>query len=176
MQAQIARLSGACYHDWNQLKKDVRHEGFEVIAGGDTYFTRWFIAQGILDGEYGSHTKHGKADPRARQLRSEIDIPLPKTQCEESTFVICRGVMWSSAELNSLRVWRQLSQSWPVPFMPDHLGSHPSGGIVQCHKGMGDMALELSEAIAPHLADCRGMASLMSLNCDFHEKAFKHVA
>jgi hypothetical protein len=171
MQAKISRLSGASYHDWDQLKKDIRHEGFEVIAGGDTYFTRWFIAQGALNGDYGSHSG---GDSNGRQTH-ERKTPSPSAQPKKSTFVICRGVMWRAAELNSLRVWRQISQSWPVPFMPEHLSSQAAGGVVQCHKGMGDMALELSRAIEPHLAKIKGVQATLALLISMTLQEFSHA-
>jgi len=50
-EAQLARLSGLCYYsEWETLKTEARREGFEVIAGADTYFTRWYLAKGRLDG------------------------------------------------------------------------------------------------------------------------------
>jgi hypothetical protein len=50
VKAQISRLSGYCYSEWDNLKAAVSAEGLNVVAGGDTYFTRWYIATGKLYG------------------------------------------------------------------------------------------------------------------------------
>ena len=55
-EAQLARLSGLCYLDWDKLKAEAQKEGFTVVAGGDTFFTRWFVAKGRLTG--GAHAAH----------------------------------------------------------------------------------------------------------------------
>jgi hypothetical protein len=135
LQAQIARLSGACYLDWGQLKAAAREDHFDVVAGSDTYFTRWYVARGVL--------RSGLAD-------GEPETPV--------TCVIFRGVMWRSAEVNSLRVWQQLSQSWAAPFMEGELAALAHGGVVQAHAGMAAMAAELQRALTPHLLAHAGAA------------------
>ena len=97
-----------------------------MCEGGDTYFTRWYIARGALRG----------ADNK---------------DAERVTCVVFRGVMWRSAEVNNMRVWQQLSQSWPDPFMKASLQPLAGGGEIQAHKGIAAMAHELHEVLLPHL-------------------------
>jgi hypothetical protein len=126
VQAQIARLSGACYLAWDDLKLEVDREQFQVLAGDDTYFTRWYIARGVLNG-----------------MEHDTGASV--------TCVFVRGVMWRSTELDSFRVWQQLSQSWPVRFLEDKVSTMPNGGAIQVHKGIDEMAQELHRVLVPHL-------------------------
>ena len=142
VQAQIARLSGACYCEWDELKAAARRESFHVVAGGDTYFTRWFVARGTL--------ASGDDD--------SVGQP--------ATCVVFRGVMWRSAEVNSLRVWQQLSQSWPVRFLEREVAPLATGGVVQAHRGIAGMADELSKALAPHLQAHAGALFTLSGKAD----------
>lgn len=48
-EAQIARLSALCYMEWKDLQVAAYKEGFQVVAGGDLFFTRWYLAKGVLD-------------------------------------------------------------------------------------------------------------------------------
>lgn len=50
LQAQIARLAGYCYDDFDSLRENVAAEGLRVIASGDTFFTRWYVASGRISG------------------------------------------------------------------------------------------------------------------------------
>lgn len=118
----------------------MRREKFEVVAGGDTYFTRWYIAQGTLTG--------GPESAGSGDAEQQSGEPV--------TLVISRGVMWRNADVDSLRVWQQLSQSWPAPFMHDQVGRMPGGGVVQVHTGIDSMATELLAAIEPHLRNLGG--------------------
>ena len=138
LQAQISRLTGACYHEWEDLRQAVRKENFEFVAGGDTYFTRWYIARGRLtDGAGSSAGTSGGGAP--------------------VTLVVSRGVMWRNADVDSLRVWQQLSQSWPTPLMHETLGRMAGGGVVQVHTGIDRMATELLAEMEPHLRRVQGV-------------------
>lgn len=86
--------------------------------------------------------------------------------------VFMRGVMWRSAELNSARVWHQISQSWAVPFAmkkstlesTDARGSHSSAQApseqVTSHKGITEMAHELYGVIWQHIQQNHGLHHL----------------
>lgn len=74
-----------------------------------------------------------------------------------------RGVMWRSAELDSARVWSQLSQSWAIPFCPQQLARFDPDGNgnasqeqIMSHKGITDMADELYGIIWEHLKAHQG--------------------
>lgn len=90
--------------------------------------------------------------------------------------VFMRGVMWRSAELNSARVWHQISQSWAVPFAtvrhpgPDVPGSNAQTPTEQVtsHKGITDMAHELYGVIWPHIQRHQGPhRHLATSHCSF---------
>lgn len=144
VQAQIARLSGACYLPWDDLKAAAQRERFHVLAGGDTYFTRWFLARGTFHGSEAS-----------------------------ATALFCRGVMWRSTELDSVRVWQALSQSWPAPFLEGKLPPLASGGVVQAHKGIAELSHELAAAVAPHLRGVDGAALLVHCWCRRPSRALR---
>ena len=82
--------------------------------------------------------------------------------------VFMRGVMWRSAELDSARVWTQLSQSWATPFCPEQLARFKPGSIggasqeqIMSHKGITDMAEELYGIIWEHLKAHQGPPSAL---------------
>lgn len=77
--------------------------------------------------------------------------------------VFMRGVMWRSAELNSARVWHQISQSWAIPFSaqkqdqpPHDSDSGAASDHLTTHKGVTDMAQELYAVIWQHLREHQG--------------------
>lgn len=92
-----------------------------------------------------------------------------ETQSRDSAnlHVFMRGVMWRSTELNSARVWQQISQSWAVPFYPQLMSQSPNPGgdttpdaTVTSHKGVTDMAHELYAVIEPYLTAHQGVPLL----------------
>eukprot|EP00892_Ulva_mutabilis_P011155 jgi/Ulvmu1/8411/UM042_0118.1 len=151
---QIARMSGYCYDEIETLKSSVAQEGLKVIAAGDTYFTRWYIAEGELTGA-------GTGSPMVAMKQS--DSSQPRTAARLHIFM--RGVMWRSTELNSARVWQQLSQSWAVPFSTPQPGARapPAGApgvTVTSHKGVTDMANELFTVLDPYVKAYQGPITL----------------
>lgn len=50
LQAQIARLAGYCYDDFTTLTENVEAEGLQIVACGDTFFTRWYCCKGQITG------------------------------------------------------------------------------------------------------------------------------
>lgn len=125
-EAQIARLSGHCYRPWDEIKALAAEENFTVLAGGDTYFTRWYLAQGRLSGG-----------------------PISSADTASSTLCLfIRGVMWRSSELDTVRVWQQLAKSWPAAYLPEKMPRQEnSNAVVQAHAGMAEMTTQLYEEV-----------------------------
>ena len=104
--------------------------------------------------------------PGAYTRQPTTSCTLQDTRPPEATarlHVFMRGVMWRSAELNSARVWHQISQSWAIPFAPQKTGpaatdgaSEDFGEQVTSHKGITDMAQELCTVIWQHLREHQG--------------------
>ena len=67
--------------------------------------------------------------------------------------------MWRSAEVNAMRVWQHLSQSWPTDLMaePSSSTAYRQQPNIQCHRGMATMAAEVAQQISPHIASCPGV-------------------
>jgi len=65
--------------------------------------------------------------------------------------------MWMAAELQAVRLWQLLSQSWPVDLISEVSASAATGPFtqsdrrIQTHRGMATMAAEVSKQIVPHL-------------------------
>jgi hypothetical protein len=75
--------------------------------------------------------------------------------------------MWRAAELQTIRVWQQLSQSWSVPIATNSMQNTLSFGegmakndspeiVVHAHKGMAEMSSELFTEVEPYLRSHRG--------------------
>ena len=176
VQAQLARLSCACYAPWQELRQKVQEEGFQVLAGGDTFFTRWFLARGSFhrpDAAAPAATVPssaaaiaGSSNGKSAQ-RGAANRPERNNGGQDVTCLVVRGVMWRSAEVNSFRTWQQISRSRPVPLLQGWLGGMATGGAVQVHEGISEMAAELHDALQGHLGHIEGsqLAELTHNSC-----------
>jgi hypothetical protein len=97
---------------------------------------------------HGNH--NARPNLRTHAVRSTATMTEERNQVQDGApaplHVCLRGVMWSSAELNSWRVWQQLATRSTV-----QLASRPDLRGVTAHSGIFEMARELEEAIRPHI-------------------------
>jgi hypothetical protein len=210
VQAQIARLAGYCYSQFDALKENVQEEGLRVIASGDTYFTRWYIATGDITGNVpgeksitfpskvccSSWNRPGELCclealilRRCKRKRYHAGLEcwhLQELDAPEATLhVFLRGVMWRNPEVETVRVWQKLSQSWGVPLAPVSDSSEsslaPEASIpaaessLVAHSGISDMANELYAQLRPLLVNHSGALAVRAWQLRDSHSCMRHL-
>eukprot|EP00887_Chlorella_sp_A99_P001436 scaffold8.g1436.t1 len=181
--AQLARLSGLCYlrpvaqpdtASTEDLQQQLSAAGFTLVAEGRSWCTQWFCVDRAVPA---NPPPPGAAAPAAQPSssaaagdRSVAEQPSgsgagagPSSATAAAAvpprerMLFIRGVSWSAADLDTLRVWRHLVQAWPAPFLPEL--TRPRGALV-AHAGVAEMAAELWGDVSPLLAAAPGAVSL----------------
>eukprot|EP00270_Netrium_digitus_P009607 TRINITY_DN2929_c0_g2_i1.p1 TRINITY_DN2929_c0_g2~~TRINITY_DN2929_c0_g2_i1.p1 ORF type:complete len:313 (-),score=87.24 TRINITY_DN2929_c0_g2_i1:718-1656(-) len=116
----MTHLSGLVYK--SEPMPFLRALGYDVIASGSNPYTSYFVAD-----------KMNPSSPSSFSSTSLVDVTWTR-------YVIARGVPWGRPGIDERRIWRQLSQFWPVEF-----GGQDVPLIA--HKGVKAMAEELFEEV-----------------------------
>eukprot|EP00884_Botryococcus_braunii_P015633 jgi/Botrbrau1/2753/Bobra.0164s0032.1 len=169
--ARMARLSGLCYlpgdHGDQHLGRRLAAEGFRLVASGDTYFTRWYIADEVRrrddatpgsdelrQQEPGAMEEGTREDRDASAVHSEGSLRAREDGTstsgegndEGARILVLRGVAWRADSVEPLRLWQGLARFWPSPLGP----KGPAASIL-AHSGAAAMAEDLWEHVREHL-------------------------
>ncbi|CAL5225467.1 g8288 [Coccomyxa viridis] len=152
--AKMARLSGFTYRPVEDLSDWLSKEGLQLVARGQTHFTRWFVADGRADGLEEASTSGRELKGGAARIGRPEELfgsSQKRKRPARHRVIMLRGVAWRAGEFNA-RLWQDMIKFLPASFEGNL--TQPRNALV-AHSGMSDMAQMLFHELRPFLVEAQ---------------------